>query len=131
MKKLMAATALLLLVGCGADGMNAPELSGISLSRVEVRRFREFFATAKLTDADADLNGVKLEIVLESVEGDTKVDTTVGIYDQEPTAVSGDVTVGLTLSGDADLGPYELRITALDRTGLESTPAVARLTVEQ
>lgn len=131
MKKLLVATALLLLAGCGADGLNPPELTGISLSRVEVRRFREFFATAKLTDPDADLNGVKLEIVLESVDGDTKVDTTVGVFDQDPMALSGDVTVGLTLSGDADLGAYELRMTAEDRTGLESTPAVARLTVEQ
>ncbi len=133
MKRVAVALVALALAACGGEehAGSAPVIAGLTLSRPDVRRGVEFFATAAVMDVDGDLRDVEAHFVLTSVEGTTELETKVLPWDVEAGTTQIDVTTGLTLWGDADLGAYELVMTVVDDAGLASVPALIRLDVER
>ncbi|MEQ8280206.1 MAG: hypothetical protein RMA76_01105 [Deltaproteobacteria bacterium] len=124
---------LLSLCACGGEESagSAPVVEGLTLSRTDVRRGVEFFASAVVMDVDGDLDEAYATFQLDSVDGDTSVESSVYPWDTEPGATQIDVTAGLTLFGNADLGVYELLMTVVDDAGHASRAARVRLVVEQ
>lgn len=133
MKRFMLLMFAFTMVGCGGETYegSAPVIAGLTLSRTDVRRGVEFFASAAVMDVDGDLQDVVARFEMKSIEGDTVVKTSVLPWDVDEGATQIDVTAGLTLFGDADLGPYELVMTALDDDGHSSAPALVHLVVDQ
>lgn len=133
MKRAVIAVLAVSLFACGGEepAGSAPVVAGLTLSRTEVRRGVEFFASAVVMDVDGDLDEAYATYELDSVDGDTSVQSSVYPWDTEPGATQIDITAGLMLQGFADLGVYELRMTVVDDANNRSPPARVRLVVEQ
>lgn len=130
----MARRALLLvflLSACGEDLGTAPTVTGVALSRTEVRRGIEFFVSAGVSDPDGDLEDARATFSLVSVEGDTELEASVVAWDVDRLRTEIDLVAGLLLLGFADVGPYDLTVDVEDAAHHRSTPVVVRLVVER
>jgi hypothetical protein len=128
--KRIAATLFLALSAC-APG-EAPVLSEITLSRDDVRRGEELFATVMATDLDGDLDRAKIAIkVSHDVDDGLELESEELVSEVPPGTTTTNLIVGMRMFGAVPLGRYRLELIVEDNEENESEPAIIRFMCRQ
>ena len=128
--KRFAVILALALAACGAG--EPPVLSEITLSRDDVRRGEELFATFAATDPNGDLDRAKIAIkVAHDVEDGLELESEELVSDVSPGTINTNLIVGLTMFGAIPLGRYRLELVVQDNEENESEPAIIRFSCRQ
>jgi hypothetical protein len=127
----LAILALLVSTACGASE-DAPELSAVTTSKLEVLSGEEFFATVLARDHNGDMHRGVIDIHIETHESNAiDLEASVNVTEIPVGATEANLIVGLTLTGPMPFGLYNVELRLTDNAGNTSDAASARIALVQ